>query len=335
MQEREFHPDPLMRLLNTSWPLFRAFRVDVRVSWTIVIWPLLFALMFGEGGFLSPGEAVFWGIVMTVALFAAVFTHEMGHIAMGRRVGIETELMTLRGLGGLAHMDSGAGNPRDDILVSAAGPATHLPWLAILYPLVWILRPDHGFETWFWMLGVLARLHLALMIFNLLPVYPMDGGRILRATLNFRMDATRASHHTATVGFVGNGLYILVGVLAWFGGPDPVGLGRGAFLLVWIGINGILACRRLRLMAKYGEMEAAADPFQKVLHASKEATRKQEKEEEKRRRAEAAAREERRRLQEEVDRLLDRVNEVGGIDHLPRRERRALERASRALRHDI
>lgn len=330
--DTDFGQSRLSRLLSTTWPLFRAFRVDVRVSWTIAIWPIFFT--FGFSRWMPAGEALLWGGAWTLALFANVWTHEMGHIAMGRRLGIDTELMTLRGLGGLAHLDGPAQTPRDEILISLAGPATHLVWMAVLYPTVGWLEPAHGSANWFWMLKGYADLQLWMMVFNLLPVYPLDGGRTLRGALSLRMHATAASYHVSTLGLVGNGLFTVVGILSWLNIYSPFGFDTYGVLLAWIGIEGIQRNRQLRMQAKHGEIYADHDPFQKTLLASRAALRTIDREEEKERRQSArrGSRDaEREALRAEVDRLLGRITEAGGVDKISERERRALEKASRRL----
>jgi len=329
----DFEPQasPLTRLLNTSWPLFRAFRVDVRVSWTIVLIPLVFVLPMLKSDWMPAGEAFAWAGAMTFVLYATVWAHEMGHITMGRRCGVETERMTLRALGGLAHLQAPAQTPRDDILISLAGPATHLVWMAVLFPATWLLRDAHGSAWWFEVLRWSAGLQVSLFVFNLLPIWPMDGGHATRSALALRMDATKASYHVATLGFVGNGLLIAVGVLSLFEITDMRAFHAFGFLTVWIGISGIQACRQLRHDAKYGNIYGDNDPFQRTLVASQAAIREMDRDEQRERDERRAARERREKLQETADRLLERINEVGGIEKLSAKERAELERASRAL----
>jgi Zn-dependent protease len=330
LTEPSYHPNPTVRRLQslsqTSWPLFTAFRVRVRASWTIAIIPLLFAWSFAK--WMPFGEAVAWGAAWTVALFTTVWTHEMGHIAMGRRCGIETDRITLRALGGLAHLEAPAQSPGDEIRISLAGPATHLLWMAVAFPAAWLLESAHHGELWYWMLRGFAAWQISMVIFNLLPVYPMDGGAALRGALSLRMHANRASYLVANLGFVGNAAYLVLGILSWLRVADPFGYGPFGFLLAWIGIWGIQLCRRLRLTAKYGEVYASHDPFQKTLLASQAAVRDMEEEERSERRA---SRDRRARLEEELNRLLDRINEEGGVANLSSRERRALERVRREL----
>jgi len=326
-----FHPNPLVRWSQTSWPLLRAFRVDVRVSWTIVLMPAYFAWEFSK--WLPFGQAVLWACAWTVALYTTVWTHEMGHITMGRRCGIDTDRMTLRALGGLAHLQAPAQTPRDDVKISLAGPAVHLLWLAALYPVKRFVAAEHPYETWSWLFDGFFRLQFWMMAFNLMPFYPLDGGSVLRGALATRINANRASYWTANVGFVGMGALIVLGVLSMFHAWDPFAFGPYGFFMAWIGVGGIQRCRQLRLEAMYGDVYGGAerDPFQKTLLESQAAVRAMEDEE---RRAKTDVAERRRKSQEIADRLLDRINELGGVDKLSAKERRELERASRELAED-
>jgi Zn-dependent protease len=328
VDDYETRSNPVARLAQTSWPLFRAFRVDVRASWTIAVMPLFFAWGFAK--WLPLGEAFAWGAAWTAALYAVVWTHEMGHVSMGRRCGIEADRITLRALGGLAHQAAPAQAPKDEIRIALAGPAVHLLWIAVAFPTKWFLADAHGGATWFAMLDGFARLQLVMMGFNLLPVHPLDGGVALRGALALRTHPNRASLVAANVGFVGNSALFLFGLLCGLGVWDPLGFGAYGIFFAWIGIEGFLACRRLRQEAMYGDVYGAADydPFQKTLLESQAAVREMEAEERRERRV---VEDRRRKLQETADRLLDRINELGGIDKLSPRERKELERASREL----
>lgn len=325
-QDADLHPNRLVRLLHTSWPAFRAFRVDVRVSWTVVIWPVVFGAGFLRGGY-GAADAATWGLAWTLGLFATVWFHEMGHIAMGRRCGVETHKMTLRGLGGLAHLDAPAQTPQDEMKIALAGPATHLLWMAVLFPALWLLGDRQTYPTWFAMLHGFAHYQLFMMIFNLLPVWPLDGGRTLRGAFATRMNANRASYLVSNIGFVGNGALIALWVVSLVTSNQPIFDALG-FVSAWIGWSGVQACRRLRLEALYGDAYGDSDPFQKTLLESQTAVREMEEEEKSARRS---VRDARARAQETADRILDRINELGGVEKLSARERKELEEASRAL----
>jgi Zn-dependent protease len=323
------HPNPLVRLSQTSWPLFRAFRVNVRASWTIVLIPPFFLWEFAK--WMPFWSAVVWAAAWTVALYATTWTHEMGHIAMGRRCGVETDRISLSALGGLAHLQAPAQTPLDDIRIALAGPAVHLLWSAVVFPVKWLLADAHQGDVWFWMLDGFAYLQISMLIFNLLPVWPLDGGRTFRSALALRINANRASYVAANVGFVGNGVLIVLGLVSLFGVWNTFHYGPYGFFLAWIGIEGIQACRQLRMQAKYGDVYGDHDPFQKVLLAHQAAMRESDDDERAQRRE---SQDKRRKLQETADRLLDRINELGGVDKLSASERKELERASRALAED-
>jgi len=335
-----FTPNRWRQLLNTSWPLFSAFGVAVRVSWTVAIWPLFLALLWSKH--YPAVEALGWGVVWTLALFTCVYTHEMGHILAARRYGVTANRITLRALGGLAHMDTPNPHPRAEMVVAAAGPVTHIPWLALLFGSHWLAREAGATGDWVWMLRGLGFLQLYMMGFNLLPFYPLDGGRILRGFLAQRMHPNKASLMTANVGYGGAVMLGLSGLAAWIGDFDWLGLGNWGFFMLWIGIENFMACKRLTMEARWGEGPYAAgeswkggqhaDPFGESLAASEKLNRAAEKEEKKLAEQKDKERAERERLQRRVDELLDRINEVGGLENLSTAEQRELREASELLR---
>lgn len=327
------------RLLSTTWPLFRAFRVDVRVSWSIALWPLVFWYMHSK--WLPAGEALVWGIGFTVALFATVYTHEMGHILAGRRVGVDSSRITLRALGGLAHADAPAPNPKAEIFISLAGPATHLVWLAVLYPLQSLFGSLDAPLKAAWALDWFIGLNVALAVFNLLPFWPMDGGKTLRAWLSERMHPNRASMITANVGYGGAVVIGMVGLGLGLPGVDWFRSDSWSFMLVWIAIENFFSCRRLQMEAKYStgpyepveawKQGGVEEPWKASLVEAEKLNREADRHERKAAAARRKAEDQRRKLVARIDELLDRINEVGGIENLSAAERRELEEASATL----
>ncbi|MFV1959355.1 MAG: site-2 protease family protein, partial [Planctomycetota bacterium] len=208
----------LLRRLSVSFHLGRFFGVEVRVYWlTLVILPVFGWIEFARLGL--PGvQVATLTIIMTLGLYGVVYTHEMGHILAARRYGILTPLITLSPLGGVAHLSSAAPNPRAEIRIALAGPATHLLWLAVFWPLSWFvgpatLRPEGWWISPFaYAVEFLRTVNLWLMIFNLLPFLPLDGGRVLRALLVGRFDARRATVIAARVGQVGAVAFVFWGL---------------------------------------------------------------------------------------------------------------------------
>ena len=145
--------------------------------------------------------AIVRGTLLILAVFTTVVLHEFGHALTARRFGIRTKDITLLPIGGIARLERMPDKPREQLLVSAAGPAVNVLIAIVLFG---VLRFTHGpvaFE------GVrnasgsfltqLMWINVSLAVFNLLPGYPMDGGRILRALLAMRMAPERATQTAA------------------------------------------------------------------------------------------------------------------------------------------
>ena len=332
-----------LKALSASFRLGRFFRVEVRVFYVALIFTPLILARNGAG--LSTAESLTYIGLTTFAIFFIIWFHEMGHIWAGRRYGIDTGLITLSPLGGVAHMNSGAPSPDKEIKIALAGPVTHLLWLVPLVPLwLWLDYGDLRPEGWLTDPGVdllytLVYLNAGLLIFNLLPCFPMDGGRVLRGMLAKRMHPNRATLIAVRIGTIAGFIFVVVGITLWIVRDDLWGP-----VLAMIGISNILACKQEKLAALHGPGPyMSADvraPWESDPEAWKQSGDAQEAHEpgffEKRR----AARDERRRAKEaeddaaldkEVDRVLDRVNEVG-IDGLTAAERKILDRASKRRR---
>lgn len=325
------------KAMSASFRVGHFFGVEVRVYWiTLIIMPLIFMPMFEVFGFL---EALTHVAIWVGLLYVVIYTHEMGHIAMGWRFRMRTPLITLSPLGGLAHMASPAPRPSAEAWVALAGPATHLVWLAIFGPL-WLfvfkddynlLRPDDWLMSPAWgAVRFLATMNLWLMIFNLLPFFPMDGGRTLRALLSRKMHPQRATLIATRVGMVGAALFVLGPLLFDFMGQS--------WILVCIGISNFLACTQERRAAMHGmgpyDATAQLEAWQTDPDAWKRdgkptgdpgyfERRREDKEQRRRERQ----REEAAALELEVDRILEKVSDVG-MAGLTEKEKRTLMRAS-------
>jgi stage IV sporulation protein FB len=157
--------------------------------------------------------------ILILILFGSVFLHEMGHALVARRYGIGTRNITLHLLGGFASIEREPKVPRQEVAIALAGPAVNVILFIMSLPLV-LADVPLALEV--------AAINLLMGVFNLVPAYPMDGGRVLRAILNSRYgyeEATRLSFKVTKVfgwGFVVAGIFyswiglIIVGAFLLF-----------------------------------------------------------------------------------------------------------------------
>jgi Zn-dependent protease len=218
--------------MKWSWKIGRFLGIDVYMHAT-------FLLIIGWVGISYWIEkqtvgAVLAGIAFILLLFLFVVLHEYGHALTARRYGIKTRDITLYPIGGVARLERMPEKPIEELWVALAGPAVNLVLAALLFG--WVLltntfQPINGLSlTSGPLIERLAVVNLWLMLFNLLPAFPMDGGRVLRALLALRMDYLKA---TQTAANIGQGMAFLFGLIGLFGNPTLLFI---AFF-VWIGAS--------------------------------------------------------------------------------------------------
>jgi Zn-dependent protease/CBS domain-containing protein len=179
-------------------------------------------------------DAVLNGVAFILALFGCVLLHELGHSLAARRYGIPTRDITLLPIGGVARLERIPEKPSQELWVALAGPAVNVAISAVLF--VW-LSVTHGWAP-------VGQMHVAsgpfferllianvwLVLFNLIPAFPMDGGRVLRAVLASRMEYVKATQIAAGIG---QGLAFMFGLAGLFGNPMLLFIA----LFVWIGAS--------------------------------------------------------------------------------------------------
>lgn len=172
------------------------------------------------------------GIIFVLLLFTFVVFHEFGHALMARRYNIVTRDITLLPIGGLARLEKMPDKPAQELWVALAGPAVNVVISAILFVWLYLSSQFQPFMELTMTTGpLLERLmivNLFLAGFNLLPAFPMDGGRVVRVLLAMRMEYSRATQIAASIG---QGMALIFGLIGFFGNPTLLFI---AFF-VWIG----------------------------------------------------------------------------------------------------
>lgn len=215
--------------MSWSITIARAFGSDIRVHLTfllLLVW--IGAVYYEQGG----ANAALFGLAFVLSVFGCVLLHEMGHALAARRFGIRTPDITLLPIGGLARLERMPENPTQEIVIAVAGPLVNVVIAAILIVILGGLPTNEiqlGEATATGFLGQLAAVNVILVLFNLIPAFPMDGGRVLRAVLALNMNRTRATRIAARTGQV-----IAVGFAAF-------GFASGNFILMLIAVFIYLA----------------------------------------------------------------------------------------------
>jgi len=225
--------------MRWSWKIARLAGVDIFVHVTFV----LVIAWAAFGGYAAGGgaRAAAVTVVFVLAVFAIVVVHELGHALTARRFGIRTRDITLYPIGGVARLERMPERPLHELLVGLSGPAVNVALALLLYVALALGREGSALpqfsegsllERLFWV-------NVSLAGFNLLPAFPMDGGRVLRALLAMRMDRVRATEIAARLG---QGLAVVFGALGLFFNPLLLFIA----LFVWMGASQEAATAQLR-----------------------------------------------------------------------------------------
>lgn len=216
--------------MKWSWKIGEFAGIGVYVHATFVLLLIWIATSYWLQGAGVAGTLAAVGFIL--ALFGCVVLHEFGHALTAKKYGIKTRDITLLPIGGIARLERMPDDPKQELWVALAGPAVNVVIAAVLFIGLQIASGFSSLPRLSMSEGSFAErllmINLTLVAFNMLPAFPMDGGRVLRALLATRMDYLRATQIAAGIG---QGMALLFGFAGLFSNPFLLFIA----LFVWIG----------------------------------------------------------------------------------------------------
>jgi Zn-dependent protease len=241
-----------------AWRIGRIAGIDLYVHATF---PLLFLWIVLSGLGVTNVRTVLATLALTLAVFVIVVLHEYGHALVARRYGIRTRDITLLPIGGIARLERMPREPRQELLVALAGPAVNVLLAGLIYgvlrltgspPILPLLEDAATALTVPSVLAQLVAINIWLAAFNLIPAFPMDGGRVLRALLVMRSrDYVKGTVTAARVGRMFALIFAFAGVFLL---ESPI-LALVA-MFVWITATGEAAAVRMSAALEHVPLSA-------------------------------------------------------------------------------
>jgi Zn-dependent protease len=269
--------------MGTSVTLVRLFGIDMRVHWSFLLIVAYYAFIYSGAG-ANPLLGAAYGVVMILLLFFCVTLHELGHALVAKYYNINVPHITLLPIGGVASLERMPDKPGQEFLIAIAGPLVNIVLAAILAPFagyaivsaveagqlstnpaaIWRFAITPGLGN---LVVNLAVTNVLLAVFNLLPAFPMDGGRILRALLAMGTSYVQATRIAVIVGRLMAVLFAFWGIM-----------GGGIFLLliaffVYVGGGAELEAVESRAVLKNIPAERALTPSAVSLYSSERLNR--------------------------------------------------------------
>lgn len=239
--------------MRWSWKIGRLAGINVYMHATFLLLILFILLAYWAQG--RSAATAIAGVVFILVIFGCVVLHELGHALTARKYGIRTRDIVLLPIGGVARLERMPDNPLQELWVALAGPAVNVVIAAGLFLILAAqgIRPELEKVRWASgnFLDRLMVVNLWLVGFNLLPAFPMDGGRVLRALLAMRMEYMRATQLAA---HIGQAMALLFGFVGLF--TDPFLLFIALF--VWMGAEAEASTVQVRT-------SLGAIPVQRVM----------------------------------------------------------------------
>lgn len=193
--------------MGGAFKIGRAFGIDLKVHWSFFLLPAILGVIVYQSTQSVLNTAISIGIV--VALFVCVLLHELGHSVVAQRLGVDVQDITMLPIGGLARMKTIPEKPSEEVKIAVAGPLVNVVLAPFFFGAALILGVDlTAFSNPLFgevssvgeVMFYLGLLNVVLAVFNMIPAFPMDGGRVLRGILSSRFGAVRATDISSTVG---------------------------------------------------------------------------------------------------------------------------------------
>ncbi len=192
--------------MRGSIKIANIFGISVNIHLTFFLLPLIFGVLAGLKG-----------IFLILFVFSCVTIHELMHSLAAMYFGIKVKSITLYPIGGIAAIDKMPDRPRDELVISLAGPASNFVIATVLYIILKNILPYNSLynilgriDTWQNTLGATIWINVMLGLFNLLPAFPMDGGRVFRALLAQTMNYRKATHIAVITSNVFAAIFIIL-----------------------------------------------------------------------------------------------------------------------------
>jgi Zn-dependent protease len=251
-------PESPRKVSLTMFPslkIAKVFGINLFIHWTFWLLPLWIVFFGHESGIVS----LWMHLLLIAALFGCIVLHELGHALTARHFGIRTRRITLSPLGGIAQLERMSHQPWEEFCIAIAGPLVNVAIAGVLGAALFagyaldaqILETLPGIFV-----SILLLLNIGMVVFNMIPAFPMDGGRVLRAILASSMGLLRGTRVAVTVGTVFAALIGLLGVLVLH---NPWMLLIGLFVM-WAGHQELQALEMEERARQAEEEEAVVVP---------------------------------------------------------------------------
>lgn len=260
--------------MRWSWKIGRLAGINVYMHATFLLLILFIVVAYWAEGH-NAAMAV-GGVVFVLAIFGCIVLHELGHALTARRYGIQTRDIILLPIGGVARLERMPDDPHQELLVALAGPAVNVLIAVAIYAVLTAFggAPSlKSVEDVRWVggnfLNKLMVVNLWLVGFNVLPAFPMDGGRVLRALLATRMEYTRATHVAAQIGqamafifgFIGlfyDPFLLFIALFVWMGATEEAAMVTARTSLGGIPVQRVMV-KEFRTLTADDPLSAAVD----------------------------------------------------------------------------